>query len=383
MTRPYYISSIALIFIVPALGGLLFGYDIGATSFAIVQLGNEQLSGLDSPVTSPVLTGLFVAAPSAGALVGSLFVFCIADVIGRRKELQYGSLLYIAGALLESFQGGGMAVILLGRFVYGLGIGFSMHGAPTYLGEMLPSSIRGALMSLKEVCIVLGILLGYMIGYASSNTVRGWAFTYSMSLLGSISMFILSFTIPYSARWLVLKDRPSDALVAIRFIYHPSVADQEHAYLVDAISAQTSQMDHKGIFHPSRRPALTAGIGLVALQQVTGQPSVLSYATPMFVSVGLSSYSSVLVALFKLVATSLAVITVEHYGRKQLLYLGCSLMLVALVALSVTFAGTTDALDDNTAKGLTVHSTCILVAMFVYIGGYQVCEICVSVGFQF
>jgi len=58
-------------------------------------------------------------------------------------------------------------------------------------------------------------------------------------------------------------------------------------------------------------------------------------------------------------------------------------MLVALVALSVTFAGTTDALDDNTAKGLTVRSTCILVAMFVYIGGYQVCEICVSVGFQF
>lgn len=74
----YYPASILLIFLVPALGGLLFGYDIGSTSFAIVSLD-----------ATPVMTGIFVAAPSAGALLGSIAMFYIADVIGRKKELQY------------------------------------------------------------------------------------------------------------------------------------------------------------------------------------------------------------------------------------------------------------------------------------------------------
>jgi hypothetical protein len=119
--------------------------------------------------------------------------------------------------------------------------------------------------------------------------------------------------------------------------------------------------EEKSIWDPSRRAPLLAGVGLVVLQQVTGQPSVLSYATPIFRDTGLSDYSSVLVAAFKLVATLTAAGTVEKYGRKKLLYTGCSLMLVALTVLSVSFG--------RDAPG--VQST-ILLSMFVYIGGYQV-----------
>jgi MFS family permease len=389
--RSYYRSSILLVFIVPALGGLLFGYDIGATSYAIRQLFPHG--------DAPVLTGLFVSAPSLGALLGStILVFGLADAIGRKRELQYGSALYILGAVLESIPAfhfvsaagesmpsGSIVILMMGRLVYGLGIGFSMHGAPTYLGEMLPSSIRGAGVSLKEVFIVLGILLGYVVGYinsSSSDEARfsrmhhnrvGWAYTYLASLVASICMFGLSFKIPFSARWLVLRGRMDEAVDSFRFVYRHGVAEQEHHDLVDALASQQSAISgrsDKGIFDTSRRAALVAGIGLVVLQQVTGQPSVLSYATPIFEAAGLSSYSSVLVALFKLFATSLAVATVEKYGRKHLLYLGCSLMLVALIGLSVSFHNSNSE-DSGDTEGSN-NDKWILVAMFVYIGGYQV-----------
>jgi hypothetical protein len=80
-----------------------------------------------------------------------------------------------------------------------------------------------------------------------------------------------------------------------------------------------------------------AGVGLVFFQQVTGQPSVLYYADSLFEDVGLSTFASILVSLFKLAATLVATFTVDSQGRKLLLYVGCSLMLLALLGLGTAF----------------------------------------------
>lgn len=407
--RPYSISAVALIFLVPALGGFLFGYEIGATSYAIVQL--TMMDGSNGASFSlggrPALTGLVVSAPSAGALLGTTLVFGIAERIGRRMELRIGGLLYIVGALLEfvttyiTASRMALVVLLMARLVYGTGIGFAMHGAPTYLGEMCPPNIRGALVSSKEVAIVLGILSGYAIGYAFLHTYRGWAYTYLMTIFFSVAMVLLSYKIPYSARWLVSRDRDEEALQALEFVWESEErARQELDSMIQArdSSKERTQVDTyqqqeqavaiapmnndsnddvRGLFHPSCRAALTAGVGLVALQQITGQPSVLSYATPILVSAGLSSFSSVLVALFKVLATSLAVIFVEKSGRRKLLMIGCTLMFVALVILTVTFHGNgngsgTSSSSNDKGGGIDMRSVFTLVAMFVYIGGYQV-----------
>ena len=81
-----------------------------------------------------------------------------------------------------------------------------------------------------------------------------------------------------------------------------------------------------------------AGLGVVLLQQVTGQPSVLYYANTIFVSIGLDSVASIGVSVFKLVMTLAATVTVDKYGRKLLLYVGCGVMLVALVVLTIAFS---------------------------------------------
>jgi sugar porter (SP) family MFS transporter len=389
--RKYSLAAVALLFSVPALAGFGFGYDIGATSYAIVQLQSSDFSGVSwyaVIANAPVLQGTIVSAASVGALAGSTLMFGIADKIGRKRELQAGALLYITGAALQfsaglgpysstSSAGFGLTVLLLGRLVYGVGMGISMHGAPTYLAEMVPSDIRGLLVSLKEASIVLGMLLGYVLGYAFSKTTGGWAWTYACSALCSVAMLGLSFRIPRSCRWLLLRGREDEALESLRFVFNGEHAVYEFEEMKRLNESLTSNRnaDHgagvneqdntiheeKSIWDPSHRAPLLAGIGLVVLQQVTGQPSVLSYATPIFRDAGLSDYSSVLVAAFKLVATLTAAGTVEKYGRKKLLYMGCTLMLIALTFLSVSFGR--DAPGDQIM---------ILLSMFMYIGGYQV-----------
>lgn len=375
MTRTYSLTSVVLLFSVPALGGFLFGYDIGATSYVISQLRDEETSGVEwwhEVRNSPAITGIIVSAGSFGALLGSLLVFQIADVIGRRMELRVGAILYMFGAVLEVWSSRvGLSILIIGRLVFGIAIGITMHGAPTYLAEMGPSSIRGLLVSLKEACIVFGILIGYVVGHVYHTTVGGWKYTYAWSMVAAVSMLALTFAIPRSYRWLLLKNLDEEAMESVRFVFsESSSAEQEFAATKQSrdeqlcrISIDISDNERNktsSIWDEAYRGPMVAAVGLVILQQVTGQPSVLSYATPIFEAAMLSDYASILVAAFKLVATLIAALTVEKFGRKNLLYVGCSLMLVALIVLTSLFG-----------KTGRMAETAILLAMFLYIGGYQ------------
>jgi hypothetical protein len=196
-----------------------------------------------------------------------------------------------------------------------------------------------------------------------------------MAIIPAGLIIALSFAIPESCRWLLLRGRDQEALESLSFVFLGDHAEREFELLknsqedadADADAGHTSLEEegevenNRGMWDPLRRAPLVAGVGLVILQQITGQPSVLSYANQIFHDAGLSDYSSIWVAAFKLLVTLLAAVTVEKFGRKKLLYTGCSLMLVALIVLSLSFG--------NTSQG---SQTIILMAMFVYIGGYQV-----------
>lgn len=378
MSSQYSPLSVALLFSAPAIGGALFGYDIGATSFAIVQMADADLSGVSWWATvadSPAWRGTIVAAASAGALLGSAALFLTPDAIGRRAELRLGAVLYAVGAALELLTaraggwgaGAGLTALLVGRLTYGVGVGVTMHGAPTYLSEQSPSSIRGMLVSLKEVCIVFGIMMGYVFGLLFSTVAGGWGMAYGVTMVPATLLMGLSYAIPESCRWLLLQGREAEALKSLQFVFLDDCADAElralkNTQAEEAESLPASQ-DDKGIWDPARRAPLVAGVGLIILQQITGQPSVLSYATPIFQDFGLADTASVLLAAIKLVATLGAVVTVERFGRRKLLFAGCSLMLVALIVLSAIPS------NGSQSQGAKVV---ILVAMVVYIGGYQV-----------
>ena len=393
-----------LIFIFPALGGLLFGYDIGSTSVVLTQLEDEDTSGTkwyDTVADSPILQGLITSTGVIGAMVGSIIIFTIADDLGRKRTLLCSGVLYLGGAFIEAFSGAssfsaivGISLLLLGRALYGLGCGFAMHGAPAYIGEMAPPSIRGLLVSLKEAFIVLGMTLGYIFGYMFQDTPGGWRYTYGLASIFAVIFFVGVWFLPYSSRWLALKGRRDEARMSLRFV-SPQITEEEMEEVLEAadkaaklqkrdegegtdddggghasephVSSCTRWCDALGkewkrFQAPAVRAALVAGVGVVIFQQITGQPSVLYYANSIFDSIGLSGTASIGVSVFKLVMTLGTTVTVDRYGRKLLLYIGCMSMLVALVLLSVLFA-----LPTSTATQYT-----ILAALFIYIGGYQI-----------
>jgi MFS family permease len=151
--RSYSTFSAFLIFFFPALGALLFGYDIGSTSAVLIQLKSLTYSGVlwsHDVAESSFLQGAITSMVTLGALIGSIICFQVADSLGRRRSLLLASSLYLFGATLEVISGTpsfranwGITVLIVGRLFYGFGCGFAMYGAPAYIAEMAPSLIRG------------------------------------------------------------------------------------------------------------------------------------------------------------------------------------------------------------------------------------------------
>lgn len=155
-------------FIFPALGGLLFGYDIGATSFVVVQLESSDYSGVSwsSAISdSSVWRGVITSGSVGGAFLVSFLVFPLSEVLGRRGEMLIGACLYMLGGLLEALAAVGtlsetaaLFLLVSGRLVFGMGIGFTMHAVPIYISESMPSNVRGMFISAKEAAIVGGMV---------------------------------------------------------------------------------------------------------------------------------------------------------------------------------------------------------------------------------
>ena len=399
-------GAVLLIFLFPALGGFLYGYDIGCTSLVVSQLGDPDHSGVSwSDVASgKIIKGLITSASIAGAFVGSCIVFPLADRLGRRRELLVGAVLYAAGAVISalttlygSSAGVGLTHMVAGRFVYGIGIGISMHGAPSYISEMSPASLRGTLISAKEGLIVLGVLVGNSIGYALKSTPSGWVYVFLFEVFFAWIMFGGNFWLPPSARWLAIaRPHDRDAITrSVAFVFDDAAAEQvtreivEQALDMEAAAADEGEGEGEGeagkgegflgalkrlLTSTKYRGQLVAGIGVVALQQVTGQPSVLYYTDTIFRDAGVGSWANLATGGFKLVATLFSVFVVDRLGRKQLLYAGNAVMAVSLLAVSVAFYGyeSDDAGSGGGLATISLQGAIILSCLLLFIGGYQV-----------
>ncbi|KAK9824931.1 hypothetical protein WJX74_007979 [Apatococcus lobatus] len=370
----WFITS--LLFLFPAFGGLLFGYDIGATSGAIVSLKSAATSGTTWYELSPLQSGLAVSSGLLGALAGSGGAFAFGEKLGRRRELLLAAACYGIATLVTA-SAGSYPQLLAGRTLYGLGIGFAMHAAPAYIAETTPARVRGLLISLKEGFIVVGILLGYLASSQFIDSVGGWRYMYGLSLLPAILLGAGMLWLPESPRWLLLSGASEEEATAnccrARGQYgrdegavRSDVSDM--ASTMQASRSSTEEAGFSALFKGRNLRPLTIGMSLMLFQQITGQPSVLYYATEIFEKAGFASQSdaskvSVGLGFFKLVMTGLAVLTVDSWGRRPLLLLGVSLLTVALAALSAV--NTFLPASSPTATWTSV------VALLLYVGAYQ------------
>ncbi|KAL5717287.1 hypothetical protein ACHQM5_010321 [Ranunculus cassubicifolius] len=371
--------SVILPFLFPALGGLLFGYDIGATSGATISLQSAELSGTAWYNLSSIQLGLVVSGSLYGALLGSILVYPIADFLGRRRELIIAAVLYAFGGLITGFAPS-LGVLIVGRLMYGLGIGLAMHGAPLYIAETCPSQIRGTLISLKELMIVLGILFGYLVGSIQIDAVGGWRYMFGLSAPIALLMGLGIWSLPPSPRWLLLravqgkaplqeyKEKAIEALGRLRG--RPAGDKVSEKQIEDTlVSLTTAYGDEEGsiweVFQGPNLKAFIIGGGLVLFQQITGQPSVLYYAGSILQSAGFSVASdaarlSVVIGLFKLLMTGVAVLKVDDLGRRPLLIGGISGITISLLLLSAYY---------KFLQGIPIVA---VISLLLYVGCYQI-----------
>lgn len=388
------VLGLSLVFATPMLGGFLYGFDIGATSFVLAMLLYPSPMEASSSVWwihfSSLQQGLFVSGLSLGGLIGShLVLMYLSHKIGRRMELRLSAIFYIVGAFFNVMSGTlfkdcsaiGFLSLFAGRILFGIGVGFVMHGAPAYLAEMCPAEIRGAVVSAKETVIVSGIVLGYVVGNFISHDPSNWTWLYALTGLSAVPMFLLTYFIPRSKRWLLLHGHDDEAYQSMKFIYKGNIRE-EFELLAQSVSSSKDQyplhvadgdegeqaVSSPSLRDPRYRKAIVASIGLIVFQQFSGQPSILSYATVLFQAAGWSGNASVVSSILMLMTSMSAVLLIERLGRKALLCVSCIVMMVALSALCTAFWGWDSEVGIQSSP---TQKYIILVSMFLYIGGYQ------------
>lgn len=275
---PIGITTLAFLF--PALGGALFGYDIGATSGAVNSLQDAARSGTDfGPALSDLQSGLIVSGSLIGALLSSTIAVFFGDGIGRKRELVSAGVLYLMGALGMSTSPG-FGQLVLARGAYGLGIGLAMHGAPIYISETAPASIRGTLVSAKEAVIVSGIMAGYLTSFAFVEQTGGWRLMWGISGPLALAFGAGMAFLPDSPRWL-LKMRQSDeqarkALARLRNKSEQDVDPELKGMQAATVSGEEASPDAARqqlgrLFRGGDFEAAKVAFSLMLFQQITGQ----------------------------------------------------------------------------------------------------------------
>jgi sugar porter (SP) family MFS transporter len=368
-------------FATAALGGLLFGSDIGSSSSVVRILGS---SVGEFGALSAIQLGQIASSSLVGAMVASGILIASGDKkLGRKLELQLAGFLFLIGTVIQSLSPS-LSLVYLGRLVYGLGIGTAMHVAPLYIAETAPNDLRGKLVSLKEAAIVAGIVLGYAAGAIAGD--GNWRGVFEASLPFEALMIAGAlFVVPESPRWLALRGRPEEAAAALVKAQgvKPKDAELQVMQMMAAVDSSSASLkegsgDSDGdsdsitrkvseIFEsPYTKQALVIGVGLVLFQQLTGQPSVLYFANRIFESAGFGFEAAVGVGLFKLLMTIVSASLVEDpkWGRKTLLLYGNVGITVSLVALTALYATAGLSGEPNQAA--------ILASILLFVGSYQI-----------
>lgn len=165
-----------------ALGGLLFGYDTGVVSGALLFLKND-FGGLSS-FQQELVTSLLLV----GAAIGALVAGRVADRIGRRATIAATAVIFIVGVLLAALSPAFFA-LLIARVLIGIGVGSASMVVPLYIGEVAPPRIRGALVSFNQLAITLGIVVSYLVDYGLASTAN-WRLMFGLAVIPALILLV-------------------------------------------------------------------------------------------------------------------------------------------------------------------------------------------------
>ncbi len=324
-----------------ALAGLLFGLDVGVISGAQHFIEKEFKIG-DTEIE------YIVSALLWGAVIGTLLSGIMSSYLGRRRTILVSALVFVAGSLCCAIAPN-EHILILARLFLGVAVGIASFTAPLYLSEISPQSVRGAMISMYQLMITLGIVLAFLsntwlASYATFGGVTGghWRIMLGIIAIPAAIMFVGVLFLPESPRWLFLKGLKENAIAVFKRMH---LADDEIAAEVREIeeSVKIKQNGFQLLLHnPNFRRVIGLGVGLQIIQQLTGINVVMYYAPKIFALAGFEDvteqmWGTVLVGLTNVLATFIAIAFVDRLGRKPIMYAGFIVMGLALVTVGTLF----------------------------------------------
>ena len=258
---------------ISALGGMLFGYDTGVISGAIlfIQRDFSLSSGMEEIVVSAVLLGSLVGAGVGGIL---------ADRLGRRRLLMLTAVVFGLGAIGAALAPGTVWLVAA-RIIAGAAIGIASFVAPLYISEIAPVAIRGKLVAINQVALTSGIVISYAVDYAFAGS-QAWRWMFGLAAIPAAAFGIGLMFIPDSPRWLVARGHADQARAVLKRIRAPEQVEGELDEIEQSVTQQKGHWSE--LLSPLLRPAMIVGVGLAIAQQITGINTVIYYAPTIFSS---------------------------------------------------------------------------------------------------
>jgi len=320
--------------IVGALGGLLFGFDTAVIAGTEQQL--IQVFGLNDRQL-----GITVSIALVGTVIGAIFSGELGDKMGGREALRILAACYVVSAFGCAFAWNWPALLAF-RFIGGLAIGGSSVLGPVYIAEIAPARWRGLLVGTFQINIVIGILVAYLSNYLVSLFGLGlneWRWQLGIAAVPATLFFIMLFTIPPSARWLVLKNRVAEARGVIA-VLGSDAPDAELKEIVDSIHVEGMTHSEPLFQRKYLRPMFLAAT-VAGFSQLAGINAILYYSNYIFEKAGFSKSSgllqSVALGATNLVFTLVAMSLIDKLGRKTLLLIGSVGMAICLGGVGAVF----------------------------------------------
>ena len=343
---------------ITALGGLLFGYDTGVVSGALLFLHVDfgKLSSFDKELVTSLLL--------IGAMVGAFFAGKVADRIGRRPTVLITAVLFIIGVLGAAFSPSFTFLVVM-RFVIGVAVGSASMVVPLYIGEAAPPQIRGALVSFNQLAITSGILTAYLVDYGLASS-ENWRLMFGLAAVPAAALFIGMLFQHESPHWLIAQGREDEARAVLHRVRASTDIESEISEVRELSQRRKSARE---LLDPAVRGALTVGVLLAVFQQVTGINTIIYYAPTLLHGAGLGNSASLLANVangaVNVGMTIVAIRLIDRVGRRPLLLGGTTGMAVALVVLALAFV-----IGGNHLTGAT--AIVAIGALLVYTGSFAI-----------
>ncbi|KAJ4954467.1 hypothetical protein NE237_011250 [Protea cynaroides] len=384
---------VAMAAFIAAWGGLIFGYDIGisggVTSMSsflkkffpdvyhkeALDTSTDQYCKFDSMILTLFTSSLYLAA-----LIASFFASTVTRKFGRKRSMIIGGLVFLIGAIINA-AAVNVAMLIIGRILLGIGVGFANQSVPLYLSEMAPYKYRGALNICFQLMITIGILFANLLNYFTASIKGGWGWRVSLGGAGIPAAIIAigSYFLPDTPNSLIERNLKEEAREKLRRIRGTDDVEEEFHDLVTASDA-SKKVDHpwKSIMQRKHRPQLVMSIAIPLFQQFTGINVIMFYAPVLFKTLGFgdnaSLMSAIITGLVNVISTLISVFTSDRFGRRPLFILGGTQMMVFQIIVAVLIKqsfganGEADRLSTATSSGV-VTGICLFVMAFAYSWG--------------